>query len=472
MMQHLKPIYWRHGVFLQPHHFQYADIYTQNILWRSTQLSLVPPWGVVKLIINQDKLTQGTVEFNVLDFIFEDGTRVNIENNTVVGNFRFNPRKISSEKTGYKIYIGIKKLIEGQANVTRVDKSNDLGKVETRFINLIDDDLKHNLYEGGEMAQLEHINYVLQIFDEDSIKNAQGFSIIPILKLIRHEDQIIVDETYVPPLVASAGCHFFVSLIDSIYAMIQDRTKQLELYKMESFMQEAYDGKHQKESRLASGYRMALQTLARYLMEFSVDRQSHNLHPWYLYKLCSCMISELSLFSAKVDVHGSFVDDVNRSLPNYNHNDLYKTFAGIKNLLKLLLDDISLQPEMFIELKPDKANRFGVMVPDNFFNLGQEFYLGIVTKEPLHKCLEDFIHFAKIASESMVEELSSHALPGLKLVYMQERPQGIPNRPNTTYFKLVRNGYAWESIQRTRSLVVLWDSRPQDCQMNLSVIKE
>ena len=138
----------------------------------------------------------------------------------------------------------------------------------------------------------------------------------------------------------------------------------------------------------------------------------------------------------------------------------------------MLLADISLQPEMFIEMKFDGTSRFGVMIPDNFFNLDQEFYLGLVSKEPVQQWLSDFMHFAKIASESAVKELSLHALPGLQVIHMHERPQGIPARPDTTYFKLVRNGYAWETIQKTRSLVVLWDKKPEDCQMHLSVIKE
>jgi type VI secretion system protein ImpJ len=59
-----KPIFWHEGLFLQPHHFQWQDLYMQSLI-EPLNHHLVPSfWGTGRIVIHTEALSNYV--FNVI----------------------------------------------------------------------------------------------------------------------------------------------------------------------------------------------------------------------------------------------------------------------------------------------------------------------------------------------------------------------------------------------------------------------
>ena len=67
-----------------------------------------------------------------------------------------------------------------------------LGPLMIGFVSLISDTVQHNLYEGGETAYSETLKYALHIFDEEGIKNTQGFDLVSVLQLRQQDNHMVL----------------------------------------------------------------------------------------------------------------------------------------------------------------------------------------------------------------------------------------------------------------------------------------
>ena len=56
------PVFWEHGVFLQPQHFQLE--YIQNVRRAAAAMALLNPylWGVRRLEVNENSIANGVFE--------------------------------------------------------------------------------------------------------------------------------------------------------------------------------------------------------------------------------------------------------------------------------------------------------------------------------------------------------------------------------------------------------------------------
>ena len=83
-MEIKKPIYWHQGMFLQPQHFQLADMHTRFRLKPLLEVGLPYCWGISQLDISQQALADRTFEVRSVRLLLKDGTYLEYPGNAVM----------------------------------------------------------------------------------------------------------------------------------------------------------------------------------------------------------------------------------------------------------------------------------------------------------------------------------------------------------------------------------------------------
>ena len=67
------PVFWEHGVFLQPQHFQLE--YIQNVRRAAAAMALLNPylWGVRRLEVNENSIANGVFEVVSMELLLPSG---------------------------------------------------------------------------------------------------------------------------------------------------------------------------------------------------------------------------------------------------------------------------------------------------------------------------------------------------------------------------------------------------------------
>ena len=217
-------------------------------------------------------------------------------------------------------------------------------------------------------------------------------------------------------------------------------------------------------------YRLALQTLSRYLMDFHSMLKEPNTHPRNAFLLIQRFVGELTSFTPKVSVLSVDVNDHALAM-EYDHFDMAPAFRELLKLSKTLLDEIVVSEDLNISMSNENEAVFSVVLPENFFRINNRFYVVVITQEDPKNWWNDFANFARIASVTRLRELVRRSLPGLNFRRISETPPGLPNRRNAHYFLLEQSGAVWEEIYNSRSLAINWDNAPEGVKIDVSVVE-
>ncbi|HOS98591.1 MAG TPA: type VI secretion system baseplate subunit TssK, partial [Deltaproteobacteria bacterium] len=79
-----RPLLWHQGLFLQPQHFQLADLYTASLLTPLYRHLMPHFWGAAKMEVRQASLGTGTFHLESGEFVFPDMTYAVVPENAVV----------------------------------------------------------------------------------------------------------------------------------------------------------------------------------------------------------------------------------------------------------------------------------------------------------------------------------------------------------------------------------------------------
>jgi type VI secretion system protein ImpJ len=84
---------------------------------------------------------------------------------------------------------------------------------------------------------------------------------------------------------------------------------------------------------------------------------------------------------------------------------------------------------------------------------------------------QDFLATARLASPSELPALIDHALPGIELIEVLSPPQGLPQRPNTRYYRIEQISAAWETVEKEGELAMFWPTAPEDLRAEIVVLR-
>ena len=459
-MNKFKSIYWHQGLFLKPHHFQYLQAQQQEEYIKLRESMQPYYWGVYKADINLKELLEGKVVIDELEMVFMDGTSVILPKNAVISSRSFDTL-FNENGDDIQLYIGLKSFNENVPNVTELETFNDLEEVNTRYVTNSEPTSAHNLYHEDESAEVQFMDYCLKIFFEDEIKNLNGYQITPLAKIKKQSDQIILSNTYTPPLLDIKANTNLLETIKTIQRDLSSHLLQLHEYKLPSniVLQEANYLK----------YVMALQALSPYAPKLNHMLKQPNLHPWKLYELFLELVAVLSTFSNRVNAFGKLKNG-NTLIRDYDHLNLYDCFNEVKLLIKELLDVIIIGPEFVLPFTKEETS-FTLDCPVSIFQAKYRYFLLLKAPTDQEKMATSFLEFAKVAASSEIDTIVERSLLGLKFEPYAMAIQGLPQRAESITFELRTDDDRWNAIQQTQNITIEFDEALDDVSIELVVLK-
>ena len=458
-----KPLFWHQGVFLQPQHFQYTDMYHQTAYYPLLRIANPYFWGVVNLEVNESGLANGVFEVEACEVLMPNGTLVNYPGDSALSSRTFTTAWTDRLRP-FTVCLGIRKMNPKGGNVTVLSAKESAAEVKTRFLTLNDPEDIPDIHEDGPDAQIRTLTYVTELFWETEAEGLQDYELLPIAQIVRDGDTIHMSPTFIPPCLHIVSSGVLLKTVKLIRDELAGRARQLEEYKTPVGVAGA-------EPDIRSiPHRLALQLLAQYVPMLFHLVDTPTLHPWQIYGILRQLIGGISTLSTRVNFLGED-ENGNTLLPPYDHTDLGNCFKNAYGLIIRLLNEITIEAESLIPMPQVSQGQFKGEIPEDLLEPQNLFYLALRTSVPFEELLDAFMGFAKVGSEEQVRLFAEHSLPGLPLRHLKIQPEGIPRRPNTSYFSLDRRNTVWDAIRQHRNIVLLWDDAPEDLRAEVIALK-
>ena len=458
-----QPLFWHQGLFLQPQHLQQQELYLRNLL-QPLQNYLTPHfWGVAALSADVAGLQNGRLSLLEGAFLWPDGSWVTLPGNAVF-SARQLPQELPAGRSQLLVYLGLRRWNPHQANCYFTDDENTIQQNPRRFrcptqpLELVD------LHEGEGTGQVCKMLYELRLFWETEQDYMQDFDLMPILRLVREQDQWRIDGSYLPPLLNIGCLPEMLRICHEIRDLLMVRCQQLNEYKNPQALKQARPG--QQAGMI--NYLLALRSLNRYLPLWCSMEQT-GCHPAQAYQYLRQLVGELSTFSMRVDALGRTCAG-QELVPDYDHNAISDCFLQIRQLLGELLDEIVIGPEHILPMLRDDHG-FSVEIPGEAFDQRNRYYILIKNLQDVETAVTDLPQLGKVAAKEEMSELCQRALPGLKNKVTTTPPPGLPQREDTVYLELDSEDAHWNAVQRYRNLRLQWD-QALECQCELVVVQD
>ena len=457
-MQAQRPLFWHQGLFLQPQHFQIADLHSQFMMKPLVGLTTPYAWGVGELEVSQAALDNRTFEVLRIQLLFRDGSYIEFPGNAVIKPRSFDSAWINGDQP-FTIHVGLRQLSDREPNVAVLNSLSEPIEVNSRFVTTTGFDEIRDLYADGPSAKVRHLNFLLKIFWEEELAQLDGYETIAVARLERDGDKVVNSSSFIPPCFTVAGSSFLTKTIKDLRDEIAGRTRQLELYKSPREMQKAeFDASYMV-------YLLALRSLNRYAPLLFHFTETMQVHPWTVYGLLRQIIGEFSSFN----LLGESLDGTS-NLPPYAHEDLGKCMSAARMLIESLLNEITIGPEFVISLERQDAT-FSAELPRGFFGQRHRYYLVTRTEADSDELLAAFQMEAKLGSRNEIGVLVRRALPGVELIHLPAAPQGLPRRSFSRYFRIEPLCAPWAGVESDGTVALNWTNAPEDLNVELVALR-
>ena len=456
-------VYWHHGLFLQPQHFQATDRHLSESL--ELLLTTVRPWfwGAAAVEVDEGALAAGRLEFSNLSVLFPNGRGLLLA--TCPGNAVCAARRVPIEdialEAGLKVYVGLRGIKPGEANVTVCDEPEAMPEAPPRWAVPAEPESLPDLYSGGPMAQVSRLRSVLRIVFGPEAANMGDHSLVPVARLLREGDTLRLDPDFAPACLSLQAAPGLLGIFAELRDRVLGKARQLEGYKNLS-------GRSGDMGELAV-LLMALRSLSRYAARLDHAVRGPSLAPWEAYGLLRELVAELSVFSLEVSALGETWQG-ERLLPDYDHENLGLCFRTARDVVVRLIEGISAGPRWAARFSY-KDPYWTVEVPQPVLAEGGEFWLVLASEQgdPV-RLRASAQKLLKLSATGGMSSLLVRAVPGIPLGFSETPPAGLPRRPGALYFRIGTESPQWADVVLGRSLSIYWDDAPADLDAQLAVV--
>lgn len=456
-----KPIFWHEGLFLQPHHFQWQDLYMQSLVEPLNRYLRPSLWGTGKIVIHTEALSN--YEFNIMsgEFRFRDMTHALFPGNAVLESRNFEKAWKDKGKP-FNVYLGIRKLLPNSKNVSNPLDYESFSMVPTRYASEIETETLPDFYEGSEALAIERLRYVLKLLWEEEKNSVGDYEVLPIACIENQNSNIILSPNFIPPVLSIFSSKVLMRSVKSLVELITATANRLEANKKERGVHTAEFGTKDMV------YLLTLRTLNRFtpILRHMLG-SGFSVHPWSVYGVLCQLIGELSTFSAKINLVRIRKDDP-FYLPDYDHENLSFCFRRVIKILVKLMGDIAAEPEYIAQFSFDGVN-YKLDVPQKMLKGRKRYYLVVETEADPKQVVAELENMAKLSSIEYLELLIAQSLPGIQMRHIKHPPPELPRRSMGIYFSLNHKNRLWEKVLEEKNLSLSWDTKPEDAKIELMV---
>lgn len=283
------------------------------------------------------------------------------------------------------------------------------------------------------------------------------FSMLPLCRLQRQGDgSYALDPEFVPPLLRLQAAPAMMALLDRVIDMVQARLRSLDRAREQLASGTLRFGPGELTSFLL------IQALGSALPALRHARTHGVMHPESLYLLLARTIAALAPFDAGAGVG---------ELPPYDHDRPGPVFRALEQALSALLHTAAPEALKPLELVRESSALLSMQHLDPV-HLADTLYLAVKGHGLEPGWVRDFESRVKVGSREQIEVMVMSAVPGARLLHVQNPPAALPVRSGYEYFRIEPSGPSWEQIVEDQSLGIHVGREFSALEIELLSVKE
>jgi type VI secretion system protein ImpJ len=421
-------VLWTEGLFLQPHHFQQSDRYTEALVTGLARRVGAYLWGVTEIEINEEVLKFGQFAIKGAAGLTPDGAVFRVPQS------EDHPPALEVPE-GVKdciVYLSVPARRRGALEIDPSGMERSAARfrpAEVEVTDVTSDGRKPVVLGVGKLR----LQFALQVDDlADRL-------VIPIARIIekRPDGEVLLDKAFTPTCLdvrAAAPLHGFLRELEGLLG-----------HRMKALAGRLTEGGPAKGVAEIQDF-LLLMVINRALPRIRHLLSIENVHPATAYATCVELAGELATFMAPEKQAPAF--------PPYQHDNLTATFAPVIRMLRQFLSSVLEQNAVLIALEPRKYGISVGIIADRKLISTAGFVLAVKADVPAENVRRHFPGQAKIGPVEEIRALVNSALPGIALRPLPVAPRQVPYNAGVVYFELDRDSPYWRKMTTSGGVAV------------------
>jgi len=421
-------VLWNEGLFLQPHHFQQSDRYTEALVAGLAGRLTPYAWGISSMEIDREVLKVGQFALKSVNGLTQDGTVFRVPE----AEDHPPALDVPAEVKDCVVYLSIPQRRQGAVEVDMSGSEISAARLRPDEIEVTDITMR-----GGKSARLAvgklRVQFALEVDDlADRL-------VIPIARIIevRADQEVILDDGFLPSCLDIRAASPLAGFLSELDGLLNHRITALS--------GRLTAGAGTKGTAEIQDF-LLLMTINRALPVIRHLTECENVHPITLYRECLALAGELASFMA--------ADKQAAQYPPYQHHKLSASFAPLIRDLRKYLSAVLETNAVPIAIEERKYGISVGVIADRKLIGTAEFVLAVSSDIPPEKLRSHFATQAKVGPVEEIRQLVNSALPGIGMRPLPVAPRQIPYHAGIVYFELdSRNSY-WGKMTTSGGIAV------------------
>ena len=437
-------VLWTEGLFLQPHHFQQADRYTESLIRGLSQMSHAYNWGVYDLEIDYEALKVGQFAIKSCAGLAHDGTPFRVPES----DRHPTALEVPPEIKDCTVYLCLPQRRQGAAEVDVSGTNLSQTRLTPEEIDVTDATSDNKTPVPLAVGTLR-LQFALEVDD------LADLLAIPIARIIevRPDQEVVLDTAFIASCLDATKTDVLSGFAQELEGMLNHRATAL-------------------AGRMGAGGAKGVGEIQDFLLLMVINRalpalrhlmQSQSVHPSTFFDFCATLAGELSTFMAANRMAPSF--------PPYQHHALTTSFAEVIRTLRDYLSTVLEQNAILIRLDP---RQFGISVgtiADRRLIGSASFVMAVKSDVPAERLRQNFAAQAKLGPTEEIRQLVNSALPGIPLTPMPVAPRQVPYNANAVYFEVGKDDALWSKMTTSGGIAIHVSGEYPNLEMELWAIR-
>ena len=439
-------VLWTEGLFLQPHHFQQSDRYTEALVAGLARRISPYAWGVNQLEIDEEVLKVGQFAIKSASGLTQDGTVFRVP------TAEDHPPALDVPDTikDCVVYLTVPQRRQGALEVDMTGAELSAARLRPSEIEVTD------VTSSGKKAMTMGVGKLRLQFALE-VDDLADRLCIPIARIIevKPDQEVVLDKSFIPSCLDIRAAGPLENFIRELDGLLGHRMSAL-------------------AGRLSEGgTAKGVAEISDFLLLMCVNRAQpvlhhlariENLHPEAFYRTCVELAGELSTFMA--------TDKSPPEFPPYSHDKLTQTYAPVIRALRQYLSSVLEQTAISIPLDPRKYGISVGVIADRKLLSTAGFVLAVKADIPAENVRRHFQNQAKVGPVEEIRQLVNSALPGIPLRPLPVAPRQIPYHQGVVYFELDGDSPHWGKMSTSGGIAVHVSGEFPGLQMELWAIRQ
>ena len=438
-------VLWTEGLFLQPHHFQQADRYTESLIAGLARRQRPYSWGLDTLEIDFDVLKVGQFALKSCTGLTQDGAvfRVPMADD--------HPPALEVPETvkDCVVYLTVPQRRQGAAEVDLTGAEMSASRLRPSEVEVTDSmsrERKPVMLGVGKMR----LQFALAV---DDLADRLAIPLARIIE-VRPDKEIVLDQSFIPSCLdvrAAAPLDGFLRELDGLLS-----------HRMQALAGRMSEAGGARGVAEVSDF-MLLAVINRMIPVVRHITRIENLHPEDAFRTCIGLAGELSVFMTSEKEPPEF--------PPYQHDDLTASFTPVMRVLRQYLSSVLEQTAIPIALEERKYGISVGVIADRKLLSNSGFVLAVDADIPAEDVRRHFAGQAKIGPVEEIRQLVNSALPGITLRPLPVAPRQIPYHAGVVYFEMDADSPYWGKMTTSGGIAVHVSGQYPGLKMELWAIR-